>query len=68
MILLREMTQCEKAIEIIRKRLKVLERRMRVDRRYGNFRAASEYAAIIRELRYILTEIERASGRKRQNE
>ena len=61
MLQLKEMT--EKAIDIIQKRIKVLERRMRVDRRYGNFRAASEYAAIIRELRYILAEIERVSGR-----
>ena len=61
MLQLKEMT--EKAIDIIQKRIKVLERRMRVDRRYGNFRAASEYAAIIRELRYILAEIERAGER-----
>ena len=57
------MVRDEKAIDIIQKRIKVLERRMRVDKRYGNFRAASEYAAIIRELRYILAEIERASER-----
>ena len=61
MLQLKEMT--EKAIDIIQKRIKVLERRMRVDRRYGNFRAASEYAAIIRELRYILAAIERAGER-----
>jgi len=49
----------EKAVEIIRKRIQVLERRKRIDRRYGNWRAASEYEAIIRELRRILAEIER---------
>jgi len=53
------MTQDEKAVEIIRNRIQVLERRKRIDRRYGNWRAASEYEAIIRELRRILAEIER---------
>jgi len=54
------MTQ-EKAIEIIKNRIQVLERRRQIDRRYNNFRAAQEYTAIIRELRRILAEIERES-------
>jgi len=56
------MTQDEKAIEIIKSRIQVLERRRRTDKRYGNLRAAQEYTAIIRELRHILAEIERESG------
>jgi len=60
MLLEKEMTQ-EKAIEIIKKRIQVLERRRRTDRRYNNLRAAQEYTAIIRELRRILAEIERVS-------
>jgi len=55
------MPQNEKVVEIIKERIQILERRREIDRRYGNFRAASEYAAIIRELRYILAEIERKS-------
>jgi len=55
------MTQDEKAIEIIKNRIQVLERRRRTDRRYNNLRAAQEYTAIIRELRRILAEIERVS-------
>ena len=54
-----KMTQDERVIEIIRKRIQVLERRKRIDKRYGNWRAASEYEAIIRELRRILAEIEK---------
>jgi len=56
------MTQNEIAIKIIKKRIQVLERRLWLNKRYGDQRAASEYAAIIRELRYILAEIERESG------
>ena len=56
------MSQNEIAIEIIRKRIQVLERRKKTDKRYGNRRAAQESIAIIRELRRILAEIERESG------
>lgn len=61
MLLKKEMTQNEKAIEIIKKRIRVLQRRRQIDRRYNNLRAAQEYTAIIRELRHILAEIERVS-------
>ena len=56
------MSQNEIAIEIIRKRIQVLERRKKTDKRYGNRRAAQESIAIIRELHRILAEIERESG------
>ena len=57
----------EKAVEIIRNRIQVLERRKRIDRRYGNWRAASEYEAIIRELRRILAEIENERSSDNKN-
>ena len=56
------MSQNEIAIKIIKKRIQVLERRKKTDKRYGNRRAAQESIAIIRELRRILAEIERESG------
>jgi len=54
------MTKDNEAIEIIKKRIKILEQRRKADKRYNNWQAVKEYTAIIRELRYILTKIERA--------
>jgi len=56
------MSEDEKAIGVIRKRIEILKRRKEIDRRCGNWRAVGEYTAIIRELRRILAEIERESG------
>ena len=56
------MSENEKAIAIIKKRIRILERRKETDKRYGNRRAAQESVAIIRELRRILAEIEQSEG------
>jgi len=49
----------EKAIEIIRKRIQTIERRLYLDRRYGHFQSARIHEAVLRELRYILAKIEK---------
>ena len=49
----------EKAIEIIRKRIQTIERRLYLDRRYGHSQSARIHEAILRELRYILAKIQK---------
>ena len=58
MLLLGKMTN-EKAIEIIRKRIQTIERRLYLDRRYSHFQSARVHEAVLRELRYILAKIEK---------
>ena len=49
----------EKAIEIIRKRIQTIERRLYLDRRYGHFQSTRVHEAVLRELRYILAKIQK---------
>ena len=52
----------EKAIEIIKERIQTIERRLYLDRRYGHSQSARVHEAVLRELRYILTKIEKEEG------
>jgi len=56
-----EMPQDEKAVKIIRQRIQVLERRMWLNKRYGNNEASRVHEAVLRELRRILAKIEKES-------